>query len=155
VAYREGVLGCQTPPPPKFGRPSKIVPNSTRLRKLLNLLNFGRQHPKMLGKKGSKILKLPPVRICFTFATTNKFVAIINSLKVPKIKKILLYEMKFLIQNYGCLQNPWLVGYRQQNSVFSVLNWICWTPPKNIPGYATDSVEMFSVYTQKVNLKVL
>ena len=35
-----------------------------------------------------------------------------NSLKVPKIKKILLYEMKFLVPNYSCLQNPWLGGYR-------------------------------------------
>ena len=37
---------------------------------------------------------------------TNKLVVVINSLKVPKILKILLYEMKFLVQNYGCLQNP-------------------------------------------------
>ena len=28
-------------------------------------------------------------------------------------------------------------------------------PPNKIPGYATDSVEMFSAYTQKVKLKVL
>ena len=42
---------------------------------------------------------------------TNKLVVIINSLKVPKIKKIFLYEMKFLVQNYSCLQNPWLGGY--------------------------------------------
>ena len=35
---------------------------------------------------------------------TNKLVVIINSLKVPKIKKILLYEMKFLVANYRCLQ---------------------------------------------------
>jgi ribosomal protein L44E len=26
--------------------------------------------------------------------------------KVPKIKKILLYEMKFLVPNYSWLQNP-------------------------------------------------
>ena len=26
--------------------------------------------------------------------------------KVPKIKKILLYEMKFPVPNYWCLQNP-------------------------------------------------
>jgi hypothetical protein len=26
--------------------------------------------------------------------------------KVPKIKKILLYEMKFLVPNYSCFQNP-------------------------------------------------
>jgi len=42
---------------------------------------------------------------------TNKLVVIIKSLKVPKIKEILLYEMKFLIPNYSCLQNPWLGVY--------------------------------------------
>jgi len=57
-------------------------------------------------KKCSKILKLPSVRYCFTLAMTNKLVVIINSLKVPKIKKILLYEVKFLVPNYSCLQNP-------------------------------------------------
>ena len=41
---------------------------------------------------------------------TNNLVVIINSLKVPKNKKILLYEMKFLVPNYSCLQNPWLGG---------------------------------------------
>jgi len=43
---------------------------------------------------------------------TNKLVVVINSLKVPKIRKILLYEIKFLVPNYSCLQNPWLGGYR-------------------------------------------
>ena len=52
---------------------------------------------------------------------TNKLVVTINSLKVPKIKKILLHEMKFLVPNYSCLQNPWLVGYRPQIPVLSVL----------------------------------
>ena len=42
----------------------------------------------------------------------NKLIVIINGLKVPKIKKILLYGMKFLVPNYSCLQNPWLEGYR-------------------------------------------
>ena len=37
---------------------------------------------------------------------TDKVVVIINSLKVPKIKKLLLCEMKFLVRNYSCLQNP-------------------------------------------------
>ena len=62
---------------------------------------------------------------------TNNLVVIINSLKVQKIKKILLYGMKFLVPNYSCLQNPWLGGYtpRSPFSLFSVLNWICWTPP--------------------------
>jgi len=52
---------------------------------------------------------------------TNKLVVIINSPKVPKIKKNLLYEMKFLVPNYSCLQNPWLGGYRPQIPVLSVL----------------------------------
>jgi hypothetical protein len=37
---------------------------------------------------------------------TNKLAVIINSIKVPKIKKLLLYEMKSLVLNYGCFQNP-------------------------------------------------
>ena len=72
---------------------------------------------------------------------TNKFVVIINSLKVPKFKKILLHEIKFLVPNYSCLQNPWLGGYRPQILVLSVLNWICWTSPpahlNKIPRYDT------------------
>ena len=75
----------------------------------------------MLRKKGSKILKLLPVRNCFTLAMTNKLVVIINSLKVPKIKKMLLYEMKFFVPNYSCLQNPWLGGHRPQIPFLSVL----------------------------------
>ena len=40
--------------------------------------------------------------------------------------------MKFLVPNYSCLQNPWLGGYRSQIpvSLSSVLNLICWTPPR-------------------------
>ena len=69
------------------------------------MLNLGRQHPKMFGKRqyNSKTTK---VRNCFTFAMTNTLVVIIKSLKVPKIKKTLLYKMKFLIPNYSCVQNP-------------------------------------------------
>jgi hypothetical protein len=69
---------------------------------------------------------------------TNKLIVIMKSLKVPKIKKILLYEIKLLVPNYSCLQNPWLGGYYPQIPVPSVLNRICWTPPPNkILGYAT------------------
>jgi len=64
----------------------------------------------------------------------SKLVVIINSLKVPKIKKILLYDMKFLLPNYRCLQNPWLGGYRPQIPVLSVLwhqlNLLNPPPPK-------------------------
>jgi len=67
---------------------------------------------------------------------TNKLVVITNSLKVPKIKKILLYEMKFVVPNYSYLQNPWLGGYHPQIPALSVL-----CPQMNlldkIPGNAT------------------
>ena len=72
---------------------------------------------------------------------TKKLVAIINSLKVPKIKKILLYEMKFLVPNYSCLQNPWLGGYRPPDprSLCSLSPAEFIEPlPNKIPGYATD-----------------
>ena len=42
----------------------------------------------------------------FYISNDNKLVVIINSLKVPKIKELLLYEMKFLVPNYSYLQNP-------------------------------------------------
>ena len=60
VAYRGGRgFGVLKPPPPKFRRPSKIVPNSTRLWKLLKIVDFRTPTPKDVRKKGSKILKLP------------------------------------------------------------------------------------------------
>jgi len=62
--------------------------------------------PQDVREKGSKILKLPSVRNCFTLAMTNKLVVIISGLKVSKIKKMLLFETKFLVPNYGRLQNP-------------------------------------------------
>ena len=86
------------------------MPNSTRLWTLLKIAEFGVPTPQDVRKKSSKILKLPPVRICFTLAMTDKLVVIIKCLKVPKFKKLLLYEMKFLVPNYSCLQNPWLGG---------------------------------------------
>jgi len=73
---------------------------------MLKLAEFRTPTPQDVRKKGSKVLKLPSVRNCFTLAMTNKLVVIINSLKVPKIKETLLYEMKFLVPNYSCLQNP-------------------------------------------------
>ena len=143
MAYR-GVGGSVQTPPLKFRRPSKIVSNSTRLWKLLEIDEFRTPTPQDLRKKGSKILKLPPVRKCLTLAKTNKLVVIINSLKVPKIKNILIYEMKFLVPNDSCLQNPWLGGYHPEISVLSVLcpqlNLLN-PPPNKIPGYATACKE--------------
>ena len=63
------------------------------------------QTPQDVRKKDSKILKLPRFAIVFMFIMTNKLVVITKSLKVPKIKKILLYETKFLVPNYSCLKN--------------------------------------------------
>jgi len=95
----------------------------------------------MFQKKCSKILKLPSVRNCFTLAMTDKLVVIINSLKVPKIKKILLCEMKFLVPNYSCLQNPLPGGLPPPDprSLCPQLNLLNPPPPPadKIPGYAT------------------
>ena len=129
---RSGVpRGGFNPPPAKLGRPSKIMPNSTRLWKLLKIAEFRTSAPQDVRKKNSKILKLPPLRNCFPLTMTNKSVVIINSPKVPKIKNILVCAMKLIVPNYSCLQNPWLGGYRPRSpfSLSSVLNWICWTPP--------------------------
>ena len=74
---------------------------------------------------------------------TNKLIAIVNSLKVPKIKKILLYEIKFLVPNYSCLQNSWLGGYCPQIPVLSVLcpqlNLLNTPPPTKFPGTPLSS----------------
>ena len=119
--------------PPKFRRPSKIVRNSTQLWKLLKIVEFRTPIQQDVRKKGNKILKLPSVRNCFTLTMTNRLV-IINSLKVPKIKNILLYEMKFLVPNYFCLQNHWLGGYCPQIPFLSVpcpqLNLLNSPPPR-------------------------
>jgi len=73
---------------------------------VLKIAEFRTPTHEDVQKKGSNILKLPPVSNCFTLAMTNKLVVIINSLKVTNIMKILLYEMKFVVPNYSCLQNP-------------------------------------------------
>jgi len=46
----------------------------------LKFAEFRTPTPQDVQKKGSEILKLPPVRDCFTLTMTNKFVVIINSL---------------------------------------------------------------------------
>ena len=75
VAHRGAVLEGSKPPSPKFRRPSKIVPNSTRLWELLNKFAEFRTPTSLdVWTKGSEILKLPSVRNCFTLAMTNKLV---------------------------------------------------------------------------------
>ena len=58
VAYRGGGFGVFNPPP-KFRRPSKIVPKSTQLWKLLKIAEFRTPKQQDVRKRGSKILKLP------------------------------------------------------------------------------------------------
>jgi hypothetical protein len=61
---------------------------------------------------------------------TNKLVVIIKSLKVLKIKKILLYEMKFLVPP----QDP--------NSLCPLPSTEFVDPPPNkIPGYTTGYIQ--------------
>jgi len=133
-------LGVFNPPPPEI---PKALQNRAKLNPIVKtvkkLVEFRTPTHQDVWIKGSKILKLPPVRNCFTLAMTNKLVVIINSLKVPKIRKILLYEMKFLVPNYSCLQKPSLGAYRPQIPILSVLctqlNLLNF--PNKISGYAT------------------
>jgi len=73
---------------------------------------------------------------------TNKSV-IINSFKVPKIKEVLLYEMKFLVPNYSCLQNAWL-GATAPRSPFSLSTEFVGPPTNKIPGYVTAATVLDS-----------
>jgi len=94
---------------------------------------------------------------------TNKLFVIINSLRVAKIKKVLLYEMKFLVPNYSCLQNYWLWGLLPPDprSFFplSSTKFVEPPPPNKIPGYATG-LRMFekrvlrkTVWTKSEDIK--
>jgi len=53
----------------------------------LKIAEFRTPTPQDVRKKGCEILKLPPVRDCFTLTMTNKLVVIINSLKYQKLRK--------------------------------------------------------------------
>jgi hypothetical protein len=70
---------------------------------------------------------------------TNKLVVVINTHKETKIEKILLLELKFLVPNNNCIQNPLLRGYRPQIAFCLASTEFVEPPPKpnNISGYAT------------------
>jgi len=53
----------------------------------LEIVEFRTPASQDVQKKGSEILKLPPVHNCFTLTMTNKLVVITNSLKYPKLRK--------------------------------------------------------------------
>ena len=102
VAYRGG-LGCSTPHPRNSEGPPKACQTQPHCE-TLNIAEFRAPTPQDVRKKGSKILKL--CSQLFYISNDIKLVVIISSLKVPKTKKILLYEMKFFVPNYSCLHNP-------------------------------------------------
>jgi hypothetical protein len=81
-----GVFGGGVQPPPH--RNSEGPQNRTKLNPILKTVkNFWISDAKTQrysGNKSRKILKLPPVRNCFTLAITNKFVGIVNNLKKPR-----------------------------------------------------------------------
>jgi len=104
VAYRGG--GVFKTPLPEIPKDLQNRAKFNAIVKTVKIAEFRTPTLQDIKKKGSKILKLPPVRNCFTLAVTNKLAVIVNSLKVTKIKKMLLYEMKLLVPNYSCLQNP-------------------------------------------------
>jgi hypothetical protein len=76
VSRGGGGVGC--PNPPKI---QKVLQNRAKLKPIVKtvkkIAEFRTPTPKDVREKGSKILKLPPVRNCFTLAMTNKLVVII------------------------------------------------------------------------------
>ena len=109
VAYRGG-WGVKPPPGPKFRSFNKAEPNSqirgkficnnlTRIR--LSLIFW------VVSWKALPASYDPHSGIFFSLQSMTWC-----KHKVPKIKKILPYEMKFLVPNYSSLQNPWLGGCR-------------------------------------------
>ena len=56
------------------------------------IAEFRTPTPQNVQKKGSEILKLPPVRNCFTLTMTNKLFFITNNLEYQKLRKF--YYMK-------------------------------------------------------------
>ena len=144
VVYQRGGWGFgafKPHSPLKFRRPFKIVPNYPDCENL-KMAEFSTPTPQDVRKKGSKILKLPPVRNCFTLPMTNKLVAIINNLKVPN----------FTIWNeISCTKlqlPPELLtrglpppDSRSLRPLFSTECVETPLPPNKIPGYATDRGE--------------
>ena len=117
VAYRGGGF---KPPPPKFRSFDKAEPNSQFCGKYIrnNLTRIRLSLIFWVVSWKALPASYDPTTVVFFFSpqgmTWRKH-------KVPKTKKILPYEMKFLVPNYNCLQNPWLGGYRPQIPVLSVL----------------------------------
>jgi hypothetical protein len=114
VAYRGG--GVQTPPK-KFRSFNKAEPNSQSHGKYIrnNLTRI----------RLSLIFRVVSWKALPTSYDSHSSIFFLKGMmwhknKVPKIKKMLPYEMKFLVLNYSCLQNSWLRGYRPHIPILSV-----------------------------------
>ena len=118
VAYRGGgIWGVQTPLEiPKFWQSWAEFPVPWKIHPLQPNKNMALTHFWVVAWKALPASYDPHSGIFFSLQgmTWRKH-------KVPKIKKILAYEMKFLVPNYSCLQNPSLGGYRPQIPVLSAL----------------------------------
>jgi len=62
--------------------------------------------PQDVRKKGSKILKLPSVRNCFTLAMINKLDVIINILEESNIRKIIYMKLNSMYQITAASRTP-------------------------------------------------
>jgi hypothetical protein len=117
VPRGEGGWGVQ-PPPPKFRSLDKAEPNSSSVKIQPEQPNKKTAFTHFLScfVKSPHRQLWPPQWYFFSIQgmTWRKH-------KLPKIKKILPYEMKFLVPNYSCLQNSCLGGNRPQIPVLSVL----------------------------------
>jgi hypothetical protein len=80
LSPNSGIQGGGSNPPWNSEGPPKSCQTQPQLWTLLKIAEFGAPTPQDVQRKGSKILKLPPVHNCFTLAMTNKLVVIINSL---------------------------------------------------------------------------
>jgi len=98
--------------------------------------------PQDVRKEGSKILKLPSVRNCFTLAMTNKLVVIVKSLKVPKIKKT-LYEKEISCTKLQLPPEPMSRGLAPPDPLslgpLSSTEFVEPPPRNKIPAYVTGT----------------
>ena len=121
-------------PTPKSRKFDKVKPDCKLSEKYLvfysNILislkiaEFRKSTPQDVRKKGSNILKLPPVHNCFTLTMKNKLVVIINSLKYQKLRAFYYMKLNFLYQTTAASRTPdsWATAPISPFSLSSVLN---------------------------------
>ena len=97
-------------PNPTSRKFDKVEPDCKLSSKCLvisiKIAEFRTPTPQDVQKKGSKILKLPPVHNCLTLTMTNKLVVIINNLKYKKLRKFYYMKLNFLYQITDASRTP-------------------------------------------------